>query len=250
MSQAQESSRGDGAHPSSLSSELGRLAAGAGDALTDDMVTRLSATLTEGLDLLDRLNRSGVGAALPVLAQMVKSGDLERVASLVRLIGSAEDALTDDIVTRVASTAGGGLELLDRVNRSGLADALPAISALVGNGDLDRLVGLARLVGSAQDALSDDIVSRLALVAGELMAVADRLVRSRNFLQLLELLCRDDVQVSLAAVLGGLVSAREECSKQPAAKGGLGGLLALARDAQTQENLRFVSAFGRAVREA
>ena len=180
MSQAQESPSAELPDEAALPSELARLAGGARDALTDDMVTRLSATLTEGLDLLDRINRSGIGDALPVLANMVKSGDLERVAGMVRLVGSAQDALTDDIVSRMAHTAAGGLDLLDQVNRSGVAAALPAITALVNNGDLDRLVGLARLVGSAQDALSDDIISRLALIAGELMCLVDRLARNRN----------------------------------------------------------------------
>jgi uncharacterized protein YjgD (DUF1641 family) len=248
MSQARKTVTETSPAEQDLPSELVRLVAGAQDALTDDMVTRLSATLTEGLDLLDRINRSGVGDALPTLAAMVKNGDLERVAGLARLAGSAQDALTDDIVGRLAQTASGGMDLLDRVNRSGVAEALPSLTALVNNGDLEHLVGLARLVGSAQDALSDDIVNRLALIAGELMCLVDRLARNRNFLQMLDLLSRDDVQAAFTGMLNGLVRACEETSAQPPAKGGLGGLLALARDADTQESLRFLSAFGRGLR--
>jgi len=228
-----------------LPSELAGLLTGARDALTDDMVTRLSATATEGLDLLDRLNRSGIGDALPTLAQMVKSGDLQRAADLMRLVGSAQDALSDDIVTRLAQTATEGLDLLDRVNRSGVADALPAIGRLVENGDLERLLGVARLVGSAQDALSDDIIGRLALIAGEMMCLVDRLARNPNFFLIIDLLGRADVQSSLVAMLNGLAQAREEMAATPAAKGGLSGLLALARDPATQETLRFAAAFGR-----
>lgn len=249
MSQPQEQdSPANAVRNEALPSELGHLLGGARDALTDDIVTRLSATATEGLELLDRINRSGIAEALPTLAQMVKSGDLERVANMVRLAGAAQDALTDDIVTRMAQTAGDGLDLLDRVNRSGVADALPAISALVNNGDLDRLVGLARLVGSAQDALSDDIIKRLAQVAGELMCLVDRAARNENFFQLLDLLGRSDVVSTLVVVLNGLVRAQEDVAGSPPAKGGLGALLSIARDPGTLETLRFASAFGRGLR--
>ncbi|MCG6866675.1 MAG: hypothetical protein LJE58_14745 [Thiogranum sp.] len=250
MSQARKSATEAKATEEGLPSELVRLVDGAQDALTDDMVTRLSATLTDGLDLLDRINRSGVGDALPTLAAMVENGDLERVAGIARLVGSAQDAMTDDIVGRLAHTASGGLDLLDQVNRSGVAGALPALTALVNNGDLDRLVGLARLVGSAQDALSDDIVGRLALIAGEMMCLVDRLARNRSFLQMLDLLTREDIQSSLTGVLNALVTACEASAAQPPAKGGLVGLLAIARDADTQESLRFLSAFGRGLRNA
>jgi len=249
MSQLEEQdSPSNATRQEELPSELGHLFDGARDALTDDMVTRLSATATEGLELLDRINRSGISEALPVLAQMVESGDLERVANMVRLAGSAQDALTDDIVARMAQTAGDSLDLLDRVNRSGVADALPAITALVSNGDLDRLIGLARLVGSAQDALSDDVINRLSLIASELMCLADRLARNPNFFQLVDLLGRNDVQSTLVTVLNGLVQAREDVAGQPPTKGGLGALLAIARDPGTLETLRFASAFGYSLR--
>ena len=168
----QEKQSGTGSAESSVSSEVGRLVAGAQDAMTDDMVTRLSATVSNGLELLDRVNRSGVGDALPTIAAMVKNGDLARVADLARLIGSAEDSMSDDIVKRLSETAVGGLDMLDRVNRSGILKALPAITQLVENGDLDRLISLARFVAAMEDSLSDDIVRRVAIVATELASLA------------------------------------------------------------------------------
>ena len=145
-----------------ISADVSRLAESARDALSDDIVARLAGTLGEAVDLLDRLNRSGVAQALPTISALVSNGDLERLVHLARLVGSAQDAVSDDIVGRVATVATDGIDLLDRINRSGVATALPAITQLVQNGDLDRLIGLARVVGAAQDALSDDIVSRLA----------------------------------------------------------------------------------------
>lgn len=235
----------EGETPDEGRNELGRLLESARDALTDDIVSRLGGTAAEGLDLLDRLTRSGLGDALPTISAMVHNGDLQRVAELARLLGSAQDALTDEMVSRLAQTAGDGLDLLDRVNRSGIGNALPAIARLVENGDLERIVGLARLVGSAQDALSDDIISRLALLAGELMCLVDRLARNPGFFRILELLGRPEIQDALAALLEGIGQAREELREAPPSKGGISGLLRLVRDPGTQEALRLASAVGR-----
>ena len=71
------------------------------------------------------------------------------------------DAMTDNMVSNVAAIVADGIDLVDRVNRSGIVKALPAIASLVENGDLDRLVQLARLIGSAQDAMTDDMIVRL-----------------------------------------------------------------------------------------
>lgn len=230
-------------------SEIERLVASASDALTDDMVTRLSATIGDGLDLLDRVNRSGITDALPALSQMVKSGDLQRLVDLSRLIASAEDSLSDDIVTRLAETATNGMDLLDRVNRSGIVRALPAITQLVENGDLDRLVGLARLIASIEDSVSDDIVHRLALVVTGVATLVDKLTRNEGFLQLIDVLGREEVQCAIVDVADAACAARAEAAQLPPMKGGIGGLFALARDPATQESLRFVGLVAKRLRK-
>jgi len=225
---------------------LARLIGAAQDALTDDMVNRLAATAAGGLDLLDRANRSGVARALPAIAELVDNGDLDRLVELARLAGSAQDALTDDMVTRLAGTAAGGLDLLDRANRSGVAHALPAIAALVENGDLDRLVEMARLVGSAQDALTDDMVTRLARVASEGMVLIDRLTRADGFMQLIRLLERPEIGETLATLLEALGEAHGRVQEAPA-KGGLGGAIRLMSDPGTQNALRLMAEIGKAL---
>ncbi|MGH8670913.1 MAG: hypothetical protein ACREUA_02595, partial [Burkholderiales bacterium] len=100
--------------------EITRLLQSARDALSDDIVGRLGATLGDAMDLLDRVNRSGIVKALPILSEMVANGDLERMAQIARVIGSAQDALSDDIVARLGAVAGEGLDLVDRVTRSGV----------------------------------------------------------------------------------------------------------------------------------
>jgi uncharacterized protein YjgD (DUF1641 family) len=225
---------------------LARLTGSAQDALTDDMVGRLAATAAGGIDMLDQANRSGVARALPAIAALVENGDLDHLVHLARLAGSAQDALTDDMVGRLAGTAASGIDLLDRANRSGIAKALPAIAQLVENGDLDRLVELARLVGSAQDALTDDMVGRLARVASESIVLVDRLTRSDGFLRLIGLLERPDIQESLAGLLEAVAKAREQGRGAPS-KGGIGGAVRLMSDPETQDALRFMAGLSKAL---
>jgi uncharacterized protein YjgD (DUF1641 family) len=159
--------------------ELDRFVEAARDAVTDDMVSRLSGTTAEALDLLDQLNRSGIADALPVLAEMVNNGDLQRIAGLARVYTTAEDAVTDDIVGRLADTAGDGLALLDKVNRAGLDRAVPVLAEMIDNGDLQRVAQLARLVTTAEDAVTDDIVGRLSETIGGGLTLLDQANRSR-----------------------------------------------------------------------
>lgn len=245
----QEKQSGTGTAESSVNTEVGRLVASAQDAMTDDMVTRLSSTISDGLELLDRVNRSGVSDALPTIAAMVKNGDMERVADIARLIGSAEDSMSDDIVKRLSETAVGGLDLLDRVNRSGILRALPAITQLVENGDLDRLISLARLVAAIEDSLSDDVVNRLALVATELASLVDKLARTDGFLRLIDILGRDEVQCALADVAEAACAAKAEAAALPPPKGGIGGLWQMAKDPGMQDALHFMALVSKQLRK-
>jgi len=249
MTQAKQAESAAGAGETPVSTEIERLVAGARDALTDDMVVRLSATLGDGIELLDRVNRSGVGDALPTIAAMVKSGDLQRLADVARLLGSVEDSMSDDIVMRLAETTGSGLDLLDRVNRSGIARALPAITQLVENGDLDRLVGLARLIGAIEDSLSDDIVNRLSIVATEMASLVDKLARNEGFARLIDILGRDEVQCALIDVAEAACAAKTEAAALPAPKGGIGGLWQMAKDPGTQDALRFMGLVSKQLRK-
>ena len=82
------------------------------------------------------------------------------------MIAAARDALSDEMVGRLASSAGSTMELLDQVNRAGLARAIPALTELVNNGDLDRLAKLARVYGASEDALTDEMIGRLTAGGG------------------------------------------------------------------------------------
>ncbi len=227
---------------------LARVVGSAQDAMSDDIVGRLSATLGDGMDLLDRVNRSQLAAALPTIDRLVESGDLERVASLARVLGAAEDAMSEEMVGRVAGTMTDGMDLLDRVNRSGVVKALPAISALVESGDLDRIVQLARVIGSAEDALNDEMISRMASVFGEGICLIDRLTRNGALAQVLDLLLREEVQGVLVRFGEALLSASEEFEREPPPKGGIGGLWKIMSQPGNQQALQFMGLFGKHLR--
>ncbi len=135
MNSAAEKITGDGG-------ELERLMQAAKDSLTDDMVSRLSATATGAMDIVDRVNRSGLIDAIPALAQLVQNGDLDRIIQLARLVHSAQDALTDDMIGRLAETVGEGLSLLDRMNRAGVGRLIGVLEEMQASGVLERVANM------------------------------------------------------------------------------------------------------------
>jgi plasmid maintenance system antidote protein VapI len=124
---------------SAIAIDVERVATAAKDALTDEMIGRLAQTAGETIDLLDRINRSGMANALPALAQLVNSGDLERLAHLARVFGAAQDALTDEMIGRIAATLGDSMVLLDRFHRGGGMRVIEALERLESSGVLDRI---------------------------------------------------------------------------------------------------------------
>jgi uncharacterized protein YjgD (DUF1641 family) len=173
-----------------------------------------------GETMLDEATRSGAATAL---AALVANGDLDRLVALARVLGAAADGISDDTVSRLAGLAADGLDLLDRVTGSGIAAALPALAALAGSGDLERLVALARVAGGVGDALSDDLVTRLAETATSALLLIDRLTRAGLGERLV-------TAVEAAA-------RRERGLTRPA--GGIGGLWQVLRDPDAQAALRF-----------
>ena len=166
------------------------------------------------------------------------------VLEVERLAGAARDALTDEMVGRLSATVADGADLLDRINRSGVARALPALAQLAANGDLDRLVALARAYGAAQDAMTDEMVSRIAEVVGASLSMADRLHRAGldRLVGMLERL--DSGTVLLERVVSALEIVDGQSIGKPLVAGGAGSLWALLREAENQTTLRFLLAFG------
>ena len=163
---------------------------------------------------------------------MTQLGDLKIEGQ--RLAESATDALSDDMVARLAELAGDSLILLEQINKSQIDKALPAINRLVENGDLDRLVNLTRVLGSAADALSDDIVARLAETVGELMSIADRLARNDSLQQIIRLLENQQLMESVIK----LAEAAGEVAAEPVViAGGINSLYKTMTNAEVQTAL-------------
>ena len=158
-----------------------------------------------------------------------------------RIFESATDALSDDIVGRLGSTMGDSLMLLDQVSRSNLDKAIPIIDHLVETGDLERAANLVRVLGSAGDAMSDDIVGRLSEMANSLIIIADRISRNENIHKLLDLLERDYMIDMLTSMCEAAASAK--ASHDAPSSGGIMGLLKTMKDPEVQQALQFMSKF-------
>lgn len=246
--------------------EIESVVKAARDSMSDDMVARIAENATQALDLVDRVNRSGVAQALPAIAELVANGDLERLVRIARVYAAAEDAVTDHMLESITETTAAGLELLDRVNRLNLGKALPVLERLVESGDLERIAHYARVAAAAEDALSDDIVGRFAEVAAEGVTVFDQLSRSGvgKLIDLLDKMNSSGTLDTLAEklprlvenmeviekMLGCVAQAAEDVKDQPPPSGGLFPLLAMVRDPANQAFMQFAFAMGRRMKES
>ncbi|MBO67886.1 MAG: hypothetical protein CL398_06200 [Acidiferrobacteraceae bacterium] len=103
--------------------------------------------------------------------------------------------------------------------------------------DLSKLIELATAISSAQDAMTDDIVTRLASTIGEGMILMDRLTRNDGLMHLLRALNDPFVQERLDDFATALtdISAENATSTQSSAQiGGYLGLMRVLRDRDVQ----------------
>jgi uncharacterized protein YjgD (DUF1641 family) len=113
------------------------------------------------------------------------------------------------------------------------------------NEDLQRLVEFAQLVTAARDAMSDDIVHRLAGAFSEGMTLLDRLTRNEGLMSLLQVLDRQESQNFLIALSKAIHESSQEISAAPPAVGGIGCTLRVMRDPGILEGLRLMSLIGK-----
>ena len=245
--------------------EVERVVSAARDALSDEMVTRLASTVGDAVELMDQVNRARLARAIPALSEMVNNGDVERLSQLARVYSAAQDSLSDEMITRLSEAVGEGLSLLDQINRAGLDRAIPVIAELVNSGDLHRLAKLARVYASAEDALSDEMISRLTETVGNGLSLLDRASRggAEHVVGMLEDLQQSGALERLATMLPQLTerlttvqdvllqvdAAAAASQAAPPSKGGIAGLWQMMRDPETQDTLRFVLAVGKTLRK-
>jgi hypothetical protein len=111
--------------------------------------------------------------------------------------------------------------------------------------DIQGLVEVAQLVNAARDAMSDEIVTRIASTLSESLMLLDRLTRNEGLMRLLQVLDHPDSQTWLVALSESLNVATKEIATNPPATGGFMCLARVAREPGTQEGLRFVAALGK-----
>ena len=84
---------------------IDRLVQAAQEALTDNMVERLTATAANGLEVVDRLNdpqtQAAVMSTIDWLTELHRTGALDTLFQLVTLVHGVRNALTDNMVERL-----------------------------------------------------------------------------------------------------------------------------------------------------
>ena len=120
----------------------------------------------------------------------------------------------------------------------------PQAPPMLDQAAVDSLVEIINLLASAKDAMSDEIVTRLARTASEGITLLDRLTRNEGLMRLLQVLDRPESQYLLISLADALAKVSRELAAAPPAKGGILGLLRLAREPGTQEGVRALSLLG------
>jgi Asp-tRNA(Asn)/Glu-tRNA(Gln) amidotransferase C subunit len=179
------------------------------------------------------------------MSETQTNGATDVAAELASLAASAGDALTDDMVARLAGNIGEALALADRINRSPIADAVAVISQLVDNGDLERLAHVARLLGAAEDALTDEMVARLAGVLSDALSLLEQLTRNDALGRILAFLLQPEVQTVLIRFGEALLAASNDYRQLPPAKGGISGWWRLLGERNNQQAMQFFGLFGK-----
>jgi uncharacterized protein YjgD (DUF1641 family) len=111
--------------------------------------------------------------------------------------------------------------------------------------DLQRLVEVAQLITAARDAMSDEIVTRMAGAMSEGLTLLDRLTRNEGLMHLLKVLDRQDTQYLLIALSDAVHAASQEIPAAPPAVGGLGCMMRVVRDPGVLEGIRLMSVIGK-----
>ncbi len=109
---------------------------------------------------------------------------------------------------------------------------------------VDSLVEMLNFLASAKDAMSDEIVTRLARTMSEGMTLLDRLTRNEGVIRMLQVLDRPETQYLMISLADALAKMSRELATAPPAKGGILGLVQLARTPGTQEGVRALSLLG------
>jgi hypothetical protein len=124
------------------------------------------------------------------------------------------------------------------------AQATPQPPVTLDEASIASLVEMLNLLASARDALSDDIITRLAGAVSEGLTLLDRLTRNEGLIYLLQELDRPENQKFLVSMANAFTEASRELATTPQAKGGMVCALRLVKEPGVLEGLRLVSMIG------
>jgi uncharacterized protein YjgD (DUF1641 family) len=148
----------------------------------------------------------------------------------------ATDALTDQMVERLASTAGNVGEIADRLNDPDTRDAvhtlLDELTRLHRAGGLVSLFELVHVVNAARNAMTDSILERLA-------GFTEHMVTN---------VANEETADLFQTFATALTDAQKQAEAAPA-RGGLLSAVRLLSAPQTQASLQFLLAFAEGLRK-
>ena len=124
------------------------------------------------------------------------------------------------------------------------ANETPHVPPALDEASVKSLVEMINLLGSARDAMSDEMVARLAGTFSEGIALIDRLTRNKGLMRLLQAIERPENQKLMIGLSEALGHTSRDIATSAPAKGGLGGLLHVARQPGTQEGIRVLAVLG------
>jgi uncharacterized protein YjgD (DUF1641 family) len=168
----------------------------------------------------------------------MSNGQMSNAPSEVeRLFGAISDALSDQMVERLAITAGNALEVVDKLNDEDTKDAvltvLDELTSLHKAGGLTKGFELIHMINAIRNAMTDQMVERVA-------GYVEHMVTNLATEDMADL--AHDAQVALS-------DAREES----AGDDGAGGLMAAVRllsQPETQRSLKFLTSFADKLRRS
>ena len=153
------------------------------------------------------------------------------LGEMERLTLAAREALTDNMVERLAMLGGNAMELLDRLNDPATSEAVhkmvDRLTELNKVGALDTVCDLALTLHAVRNALTDNMVERLFMFAESMINT----VGNEAMGELAE-----NARMALE-------DAAQETAQAPAPRGGVMSTLSLLSRPETQRSLAFLLAF-------
>ncbi|MBK3333246.1 DUF1641 domain-containing protein [Persephonella atlantica] len=194
------------------------------NALTDQMVERLTQNIEKIVELGDKLSDPQMMETIDKLTKNAEAlnKSVENLIEATTALSTMLNAFTDSMVERLTSTISELGELVDEVNRSNMKEILPHLKTLTAGNNMEALMDAANAVAVMRNALSDSMVERIVSL------ITDITVNLAKF----------RVEEIGTAALSSIEKASREIEQQPE-KVGLGGLLKAIRDPEIQKGLIF-----------